>query len=201
MSCEPPHLSSNAPERPVVTPATKVLSPSLAGRVTHFDSVVDGWFEALRGHPFTDKAFYKASELGDYSLIWHLLGVALGQGTDQGAKRALRLSTVLAMESAFVNQVVKSAFRRPRPLHADPRPHRLRKPQTSSFPSGHASAAFTAAGLLSEDNALWPVFYAGAVVVASSRIYVRIHHSSDVVVGALLGAGFARLARACWPLE
>ncbi len=33
-----------------------------------------------------------------------------------------------------------------------------------------------------------PVWYSMAVIIAVSRVYVRIHHLSDVVAGATLGA-------------
>ena len=65
----------------------------------------------------------------------------------------------------------------------------LRTPRTSSFPSGHATTAFTAAALLSDEDRLRPLYYAIAVVVAWSRVYVRIHHASDVVAG--IGVGIA----------
>jgi len=102
-----------------------------------------------------------------------------------------------------VNVGIKSLFRRSRPEweRAHDRPHRLRAPRTSSFPSGHASSAFTAAGVLSlGGDPLWPIYFAIAVVVASSRAYVRIHHASDVVAGAVLGIGLALVAHAVWPL-
>jgi undecaprenyl-diphosphatase len=78
------------------------------------------------------------------------------------------------------------------------RPHYLRTPRSTSFPSGHASSAFTAAGILSEDDDLKPLYYAIAVVVASSRVYVKIHHASDVIAGAALGVVLARIARRLW---
>jgi hypothetical protein len=61
-------------------------------------------------------------------------------------------------------------------VHEGDRPHSLRQPLTSSFPSGHASAAFVAAALLSDrrplpEKALW---YGLAGVVASSRVHVKI---------------------------
>ncbi|MGH9111964.1 MAG: phosphatase PAP2 family protein, partial [Acidimicrobiales bacterium] len=46
---------------------------------------------------------------------------------------------------------------------------------------------------------LWPLYYAVGAVVASSRVYVRIHHPSDVVAGAVLGIALARVARRTWP--
>ena len=38
-----------------------------------------------------------------------------------------------------------------------------------------------------------------AGVVASSRVYVKIHHASDVVAGAAIGVGLAAVARRVWP--
>jgi membrane-associated phospholipid phosphatase len=98
-----------------------------------------------------------------------------------------------------VNGPVKSLFRRHRPPWEQERPLRLRRPRTSSFPSGHASAAMTAAGVLSQNDPLWPLYYALGAVVASSRVYVKIHHPSDVVAGALVGIALARVARRVWP--
>jgi len=36
--------------------------------------------------------------------------------------------------------------------------------------------------------------------VASSRVYVKIHHPSDVVAGAVLGVALAQVAKRVWPL-
>lgn len=168
--------------------------------IDRFDDAVDQrWGELLRGRPAIDRLFYAASELGDFSLIWHLLGTAQGLRSDRHADDALRLAATLLVESIAVNQGIKRMFRRPRPEAVDPRPHHLRRPLTSSFPSGHASAAFTAAGVLSaHDPHLRPLYYAVASVVATSRVHVQIHHASDVVAGAVVGAVFARVANRFW---
>ena len=88
---------------------------------------------------------YGASELGDFSLLWHMVGLARGLTSDERADEAIRLSVILAGESLLVNGVIKSFFRRRRPMWEQPRAFRIRRPRSSSFPSGHASAAFTAA--------------------------------------------------------
>jgi len=175
------------------------IRSALSQSVDHFDDLVDRGFGTLRGNATADRLFYTASELGDWSLIWHLLGVARGLGP-AGIESTVRQSVALGAESALVNGAIKSLFRRRRPVPDVERPHRLRTPLTSSFPSGHASSAFLAAGLLSDRSRLEPVYYALAVIVASSRIHVRIHHASDVVAGAALGAVLARAARRSWPL-
>ena len=173
---------------------------ALAAAVDHFDRHVDGWFEQVRGERWADELFEAASRLGDWSLIWMLLNAAQGLSGPTGPERAVRNTAVLFMESVSVNQGIKSLFNRVRP-EADPEvAGRIRRPTTSSFPSGHASAAFTAAGLLTAGHPARKVpIYALAIVVSSSRIHTRMHHASDVVAGAAIGIGIARAARRWWP--
>jgi undecaprenyl-diphosphatase len=73
----------------------------------------------------------------------------------------------------------------------------VRTPSTSAFPSGHASsAAFAAATLIMWDGRRWaPLWITLAAVVGVSRAYVKIHHPSDVVGGALTGLVLAALLR------
>ena len=67
-----------------------------------------------------------------------------------------------------MNQGVKRLFKRGRPVFEGTRPHRLRTPSTTSFPSGHASAAFCAAVILSgEDPRPAPLWYGLAATVAA----------------------------------
>jgi len=169
--------------------------------VVNFDEAVDRKVDGLRGHAGLDKVMYGASELGDWSLIWHVIGVGQAVLPGRDPMTAVRVSAILGAESLLVNGALKSMFRRRRPIWEEdrPRPHRVRTPHSSSFPSGHASSAFTAAGILSHGDPLWPVYYGLAVVVASSRVYVKMHHASDVLAGAALGIGLAGVARRLWP--
>ena len=172
----------------------------LTRAIARFDTAIDTRVDGFRGHPHVDRLMYAASELGDFSLVWHLVNTTRRFGPDRRVVHALRVAAVLGAESALVNGPVKSLFRRHRPAWEQERPRRLRRPRTSSFPSGHASSAFTAAGVLSQGDPLWPLYYAIAAVVASSRVYVKIHHLSDVVAGALLGVALSRLVRRAWPM-
>ena len=88
----------------------------LGPAITALDDVVDRAWERLRGRPVADRIFYVASQLADFSLLWHLLGVARGLGSDQGIREAARLSAALAVESALVNGAMKSLFQRERPV-------------------------------------------------------------------------------------
>ena len=109
----------------------------------------------------------------------------------------------LGLESALVNGLIKSLLPRRRPANEGDHPFHLRTPKTASFPSGHASAGFTAATLLADgQKAPWRWGWSGvAAVVASSRIHTRAHHASDVLAGAALGLVLGRIAKKAWPLS
>jgi undecaprenyl-diphosphatase len=162
-----------------------------------FDASVDRWFEEhLRGRRIPDTVMYTASALGDHGIIW--LALALLQARrrpDDWHRPLLRAAAGLGIESALVNGPVKWMFRRTRPVHHGPRPRPLRQPRTSSFPSGHASAAYFGAALLRDDDPMWPLYYVIAIIVAASRVHVRIHHASDVLGGMAIGIGLGELAR------
>ena len=169
--------------------------------IVDFDEAIDQRVDRVRGHRALDRLMYGATEVGDWSLLWHTIGFGQALLPGRDPMSAVRLSAILGAESLLVNGGIKSLFMRHRPVWEEdrPRPHRIRRPRTSSFPSGHASAAFTAAAVLSQDDPLWPVYYSVAVVVASSRVYVKMHHASDVLAGAAIGIGLGALARRVWP--
>jgi membrane-associated phospholipid phosphatase len=163
-----------------------------------FDRWADEQLERLRGNKVADAVFTTASEVGDFSLIWHLTGAARGITSEQRAGEAMVFSALMGIESLVVNQGIKRLFRRTRPTESgDPR-YPVRKPVTSAFPSGHASSAFFAATLLTAwgGKRTAPLWFGMAAVVATSRAYVRIHHPSDVVGGAVVGLALGQLAKA-----
>ena len=172
------------------------LGPAFAA----FDEKVDLAWERFRGNPILDKTFYLASELADFSVLWHIMGLSKGLSGGKTQNEAVRLSAALIAESGIVNGILKSLFRRERPEHEEERPHELRQPVTSSFPSGHASAAVLAATLLTERSKFKPLWYGLAGIVATSRIHVRIHHASDVIAGAIVGFGLSRVVKKFFPL-
>ncbi len=65
-----------------------------------------------------------------------------------------------------------------------------------SFPSGHTTAAFAFASIVSAETSHWwpqsrwvigPIVYGGAALTGVSRIYNQFHWASDVVAGAAIG--------------
>jgi undecaprenyl-diphosphatase len=173
----------------------------VAARIRAVDRAVDAAVTRVR-NPALDAVFYPLSSAADHSLLW--LAIAGGREALGKARpeTAVRLAAVLVVESAVTNVALKSLFRRIRPV-LDPAmtgslPWGLRRPITSAFPSGHATAGFTAAVFLSRADP-GPPWYLIAGLVGFSRVYVRLHHTSDVVAGAALGLAFGLAARRIAP--
>ncbi|MGD0743188.1 MAG: phosphatase PAP2 family protein [Acidimicrobiales bacterium] len=175
------------------------MAPKL---VAVFDERVDAAFEHLRGNPVADRVFYTASALGEFGLVWVVLALVRAlRGGPRNERAALRAIVATGIESFLVNVVMKSFVRRRRPVNHNDHPLPLRQPLSSSFPSGHATAAFCGATLLADGDRRWrSVYFATAVVVATSRVYVRIHHASDVVGGVAVGRVLGLLGKRLAPL-
>ncbi len=169
---------------------------NLPEKVDDFDSAVDTGWELLRSSEALNRLFYVASAVGDFSVIWHILNITQKIINPSRKRSVVRLAILIGIESLIVNQGIKRLFRRSRPeIGSSSHPHKLRKPATSSFPSGHASSAVLAASLLSENSSASPIYKTIAAIVATSRLHVRAHHASDVIAGALVGWFFSKLVR------
>jgi len=174
-----------------------------SGSVERFDRAVDRAFEPLRRQPAANRVMYAVSELADFSLLWHTISVGRAAfGGPREERQMVRLSTALGVEAALVNGPIKAMFHRARPEFEGDRPHTLRQPATSSFPSGHASAAACAVTILCDGAG--PIATIGWIAlgtaVATSRVHVRIHHASDIVGGAMIGLVAGATFRRLWPL-
>lgn len=167
-----------------------------------FDARIDRLTEPMRNIRVVVWMFTVASAVGDFGLLWHGIGLIRAIGSVERFKDALVLSSMIGLESLLLNQGIKQFFRRTRPTKGGDTRFAVRTPSTSSFPSGHASSAFFSALVLTHWVA-WPwmvLFYLFAVIIATSRVGVRIHHASDVLAGALTGTllgviGLAVLSR------
>jgi undecaprenyl-diphosphatase len=168
----------------------------LGPTVDRFDEAVDEELERFRGNPVLDSVFTTASHVGDFSLIWHTINLLLGV-RGRNPRRVVMFTLLIGVESLVVNQGVKRLFRRTRPTTTGDGRLTVRRPTTSSFPSGHASSAMFAAALLVSRTRqpVTALIWAAAAIVATSRAYVRIHHASDVVAGVVTGGVLVALAR------
>lgn len=219
-----PGTASPRDATPRAASRSSTTAPGARGLIARLDAAIEHRL-ARRRHPGLDHLAYALSSAADHSLLWFFAGslVAWRRGDP---RFAVRFAAAMFGESALTNLGVKSLFRRRRPPGApvatalaapvgggDPRspagaaaapaagrlPYGMRRPITSSFPSGHAAAAFAAAALLGVGARRPAVvgWHLLATAVAASRVYVRLHHPSDVLAGAALGAAYGRLARRC----
>ncbi|GHH06174.1 phosphatase PAP2 family protein [Streptomyces rubradiris] len=113
---------------------------------------------------------------------------------------ALWLASAVAL-ATVVQQSVKAAVGRPRPVWPDP----VDSAHYAAFPSGHALTATVVCGLLlwllrrrGAGRALWRTAVTAAVVsvagVGVTRVWLGVHWASDVLGGWLIGALLVALA-------
>ena len=96
--------------------------------------------------------------------------------------------------SSIVTQGMKRIIKRERPFVTYPYLIKRDVGGSYSFPSGHTSAAFCTATSLSLLFPKWYVIapsYLYAASVGYARMYQGVHYPSDVLVGAVVGAGSA----------
>jgi len=99
--------------------------------------------------------------------------------------------------SVAITQSSKYIINRPRPYETYPDIIPYKYDKDPSMPSGHTSTCFATATALSLEYPEWYVIapsYLYACAVAYSRMHLGEHYPSDVVVGALVGAGSSYLA-------
>ncbi|MGD0253955.1 MAG: phosphatase PAP2 family protein [Acidimicrobiales bacterium] len=165
------------------------------------DRTVDTAFAPLRGLPGPDAIASVASALGDHGLVWFLLALARARRPGRRRTVAMRALVFTGAFTPLVNAGLKAAVGRVRPEDQPARPLPVRIPRTTSFPSGHALAAWCAATLLDDDDAWAPAYYAMATIISVSRVHARLHHTTDVLAGSLLGILLGRLGRLLFPVK
>lgn len=108
-------------------------------------------------------------------------------------EKGVNMTMALALSSAHTF-ALKHLIDRPRPAVSYPEIDAYRNEQHYSFPSGHTSNAFVTATSMSLNFRKWYVAvpaYAWACSVGYTRMHLGMHYPSDVLGGALLGAGSA----------
>jgi len=120
----------------------------------------------------------------------------------------LMLVPLIFLTDQVNSNLVKFVFHRPRPCHlvdgkAVVEQVRLLVDCGSgySFPSSHAVNNFGFATLMSFYYRRWSwLFLLYASLMALSRVVVGVHYPSDILGGAVMGAGFAFGYIALWEL-
>jgi membrane-associated phospholipid phosphatase len=134
---------------------------------------------------------------------WYLIGglalfLALRRRNRRAAISGIFLSGAVAL-SGLAADLLKALFGRARPmLLFDQGIYGLGGPhynhEWTSFPSGHSATALSVAWTLSLLFPRFrPLFLAGGLLVAASRMVLTHHYLSDVVAGSMLGVATVML--------
>ncbi|MGB3411509.1 MAG: phosphatase PAP2 family protein [Microthrixaceae bacterium] len=144
----------------------------------------------------------RLSNTANHSGIWMALaGASAIFGGRSGRRAAQRGVMSVGIASLIASGILKPLFPRERPpVSPGALPSSVRRPKSSSFPSGHtASAAAFATAVAMEAPAIsipvWPI----AAGVAYSRITTGVHYPSDVLAGAAIGVAAAAVTTKIWP--
>ena len=101
----------------------------------------------------------------------------------------------VAVAATVANLIAKPLGRRRRPdriAQEVPLARQVRMPVSSSFPSGHAAAAFAfATGVAHVSPVAAAPLGRSRPLVAYSRVHTGVHYPGDVVAGSLLGIALA----------
>ena len=110
---------------------------------------------------------------------------------------ASKLALLTLVFSHILVQLIKRTVSRARPSTVDRIVSLVAEPDRFSFPSGHATASMSVALVYAAAFPTWSVpLLLAALLVGFSRVRLRVHYPSDVLVGQLIAAGTASLLSA-----
>ena len=122
------------------------------------------------------------SNPGTIAFLISGVGLPLVEDGANGKNHTLRTIDSLG-PSVFISEALSQVISEDRPDHSD----------KHSFPSTHATAAFSIAAMQSQFHPRQaPFWYGGAVLISASRLDLRKHHIQDVIAGGLIGFGMSK---------
>jgi undecaprenyl-diphosphatase len=144
----------------------------------------------------TFKTFSSAAYPVAFSLPISIMAVSLLTDHEKGQKISYEMVGGLIITAAATG-VLKQVVNRPRPYERYNDIYPDERESGNSFPSGHTSLSFSNATSLFLTTQKWYLAapaYLWACGVGYSRIYLGQHYPSDVIAGAITGAGGAYLS-------
>lgn len=185
---------SLVPERSAGRALPDTFQKMLASPIVNELAILDAF--QLIHTPWLDALVAAYTSTSNVGQIWILLGIVLAIIPKTRKLGAAVLIAVL-LGAIVTSGLLKPLIMRPRPCDVNPLvPMIVDRPHGSSFPSGHATAAFAAFGALLFSKGPKPLVIVvgiGAVLMALTRLYCYVHYPTDVLAGTVVGllAGFA----------
>lgn len=142
------------------------------------------------------KTFSRAAYPVAFSLPIGIMAVSILTENKRGQQVSYEMMGGLLL-SAAATGAIKELVQRPRPYERYNDIYPDSREDGNSFPSGHTSLSFSNATSILLSTQKWYLAapaYAWACGVGYSRIYLGQHYPSDVIAGAITGAGGAYLA-------
>lgn len=129
-------------------------------------------------HPLLAQFFQSITSLGSINTIIILVVFLLSFQQINLAKEVSIGFTVTWIIIYILKRLVKRRRPKYKPVHLI---------KGGSFPSGHSATAFTTATILASQLNRKTIFFTLAILVATSRIYLKDHYASDAATGTLIG--------------
>lgn len=142
-----------------------------------------------------DRTMIAVTSLGNMGLIWIIMAVLLLINKKYRNVGFMVLGALI-MSAVLGEGIIKHLVQRARPSASIQAAKLLiAKPLSYSFPSGHTTSSFAAAGVLSKYFKEYaPEFFSLAVLIAFSRLYLYVHYPTDVLAGIILGLLCSKIA-------
>ena len=167
-----------------------------------FDAAVAGWLRAWRTPENTLMAI-DLTALGSSAVVTLVTLVCCALFALRRDAWAVAHIAVASAGAGVLTRLLKHYFERPRPADLPP----LAQSLGSSFPSGHtvmATALYLTFAVLAcrvfqrrhERAAVFGVALLVIALVGATRVYLGVHHPSDVLAGAAVGSAWACLLAA-----
>ena len=160
------------------------------------DLAIFYFFNHTLSAAFLDKFFSIITNVNNWYIAYViLLGISFSKGGIKGKIAVLGVLLLIVVTDQTGYRLLKELFERPRPCNSlsdvlIP----LGCTGSYSFPSNHALNNFAAAMFFYKlfPKLKWALF-AGATIVAISRVYLGLHYPSDILGGAIIGLAFGYL--------
>lgn len=145
--------------------------------------------------PEMDKFMVNVTSLGNLGIVWIFIALMLIISSPEKKQVGASLLIALIMCIVIGNLLIKNIVKRNRPFFHKNYKILIKQPWDYSFPSGHTLSSFAAATVLFSINQTVGILsLVLAVLIALSRLYLRVHFFSDVLASMILGTGIGILA-------